>query len=115
MSRTCQVSGAGTRVGGNIARRGLSKKAGGVGLRTTGHTKRPFKVNLQSKRVWVPELNRHVRVRVTAKTLRTINKNGAYRVLLDANLIKPAGHPYWKEIEAQERKARENDPGQQAD
>ena len=115
MSRTCQVTGKGTRVGGNIARRGLPKSKGGVGLRTTGHTKRKYKVNVQKKRIWVPEIGEYVTVRLSTRAMRTIDKNGAYRVLLDANLIKPAGHPYWKEIEAQERKARENDPNQQAD
>ena len=91
MSRTCQVSGRGTQTGGSIARRGLPKKAGGVGLRTTGHTKRKFKVNVQWKRVWVEELGEYVRVRLSTRELRTITKKGAYRVLLDAGLIKPAG------------------------
>ena len=96
MSRVCQVTGRGTRSGGSIARRGLAKKKGGVGLRTTGHTKRKFKVNVQKKRVWVPELDQFVRVRVSARALRTITRHGAYRVLLDAGLIKPAGHPSHK-------------------
>ncbi len=91
MSRTCQISGRGTKTGGSIARRGLPKKAGGVGLRTTGHTKRKFKVNVQWKRVWVDELGEYVRVRLSTRELRTITKKGAYRVLLDAGLIKPAG------------------------
>lgn len=88
MSRTCQVTGRGTRVGGNIARRGLPKKAGGVGLRTTGHTKRTFKVNVQKKRVWVPEMSEFVTVRLSTKAIRTIDKNGAYPTLLKAGLIK---------------------------
>ena len=88
MSRTCQVSGRGTRVGGNIARRGLPKKAGGVGLRTTGHTKRTYKVNVQKKRIWVPEMGDFVTVRLSTKALRTIDKNGAYPTLLKAGLIK---------------------------
>ncbi len=88
MSRTCQVTKRGTRVGGNIARRGLPKKAGGVGLRTTGHTKRTFKVNVQKKRIWVPEMGDFVTVRLSTKALRTIDKNGAYPTLLKAGLIK---------------------------
>lgn len=88
MSRTCQVTGRGTRVGGNIARRGLPKSKGGVGLRTTGHTKRKYKVNVQKKRIWVPEMGDFVTVRLSTKAIRTIDKNGAYPTLLKAGLIK---------------------------
>ena len=91
MSRTCQVTGSGTQVGGNIARRGLPKSQGGVGLRTTGHTKRKYKVNVQKKRIWVPELGRHVTVRISTRALRTIAKNGAYSTLLKAGVIRPVG------------------------
>ncbi|MBZ0303727.1 MAG: 50S ribosomal protein L28 [Anaerolineae bacterium] len=39
-------------------------------------TRRQFKPNYQSKRLWVPELDRFVRVTVTAGELRTIDKIG---------------------------------------
>lgn len=39
-------------------------------------TKRQFKPNLQNKRIFVPELDRWVRVKVTAKELKTIDKIG---------------------------------------
>jgi len=39
-------------------------------------TKRQFKLNIQSKRIYVPELDRHVRVKVTAQELKTIDKIG---------------------------------------
>ena len=89
MSRTCQVTGRGTQVGGSIARRGLPQKKGGVGLRTTGKTKRKFKVNVQKKRIWVPELGEYVTVKLSTRALRTISKNGAFPTLLKAGLIKP--------------------------
>ena len=89
MSRTCQITGRGTTAGRSIARRGLPKKAGGVGLNITGVTKRQFKVNVQKKRIWVPEIGKHVTVRLSARALRTINKNGAYPTLVKAGLIKP--------------------------
>jgi large subunit ribosomal protein L28 len=88
MSRTCQVTRRGTRAGGSIARRGLSKASGGVGLKTTGISKRTFKVNTQTKRIWVPELGRHVRVKLSTRAMKTIDKKGAYRVLLEAGVIK---------------------------
>ena len=90
MSRVCQITRRGTRSGGSIARRGLAKAKGGVGLRITGRSKRKFKVNTQKKRIWIPELGEYVRVKLSTRALRTITKNGAYRTLLDAGLIKPA-------------------------
>lgn len=91
MSRTCQITGRGTRSGKSRARRGLAKKDGGVGLRTTGHTKRKFQVNVQRKRIWVPELGKYVRLRVSTRGLKIITKRGAYPTLLKAGLIKAAG------------------------
>lgn len=38
--------------------------------------KRKFKPNLQWKRIWVPEVERFVRVRVTTRELKTIDKIG---------------------------------------
>lgn len=55
MPRVCAVTGRRTRVGNNVARRGLAKKKGGVGRRVTGRTKRTFKPNLQTVRVLTPE------------------------------------------------------------
>ncbi len=51
MARVCQICEKRTASGGSIARRGLAKAKGGVGLKTTGHTKRKFYPNLQRVRV----------------------------------------------------------------
>lgn len=90
MSRVCKVTGRRTRVGNTVARRGLAKSKGGVGIKTTGITRRTFQPNLQWKRIWVPELGRIIRVRISAHAIRMINRVGAYRVLLDAGLVKAA-------------------------
>lgn len=37
--------------------------------------------NLQRKRIWVPELNRHVRVRASTRALRSIDKVGVMTFL----------------------------------
>ncbi|PIE24310.1 MAG: 50S ribosomal protein L28 [Planctomycetota bacterium] len=55
MPRVCQVTGRRTRVGNKVSRRGLAKKAGGVGRRVTSRTKRTFKPNIQSVRVLLPD------------------------------------------------------------
>jgi large subunit ribosomal protein L28 len=48
-------------------------------------TKHRFDVNLQRKRFYIPEEDRWVTLKVTAKTLRTINKNGISAVLKEAD------------------------------
>ncbi|MBN2491883.1 MAG: 50S ribosomal protein L28 [Planctomycetes bacterium] len=89
MSRVCQITGKGTVIGRQYSRRGLAKRKGGIGKKTTGISPRTFKVNLQRKRIWVPELNRTVRVRLSTRALKTISRNGAFRTLLDAGLVRP--------------------------
>jgi large subunit ribosomal protein L28 len=44
-------------------------------------------VNLQKKRIFVPELNKTVTVTVSTQGLRTITKNGAYKTLKKAGLV----------------------------
>lgn len=51
MSRVCTICGKGPMAGNSIARRGMSKKKGGVGLKITGITKRRFLPNLQNIRI----------------------------------------------------------------
>lgn len=51
--RRCAVCGKGPLRGEQITRRGLAKKAGGVGRKITGRSKRSFKPNLQSVRAMV--------------------------------------------------------------
>ena len=89
MSRRCQITGARTASGNRKKTRGKAKYLGGVGTKITGLTKRHFKVNLQKKRIWVPELNEFVRIRLSTRALKTISKNGAYRTLIDAGILHP--------------------------
>ena len=87
MARICSIRGTRVRSGGRIHRSGLAKKKGGIGRHVTQVVKRKISPNLQNKRIWVPELNRHVRVKISARALKTINKNGAYKTLKAAGLI----------------------------
>jgi large subunit ribosomal protein L28 len=50
MSRICDVCGKGGSVGSTIVRHGLAKRKGGIGLHTTGISKRRFLPNLQRVR-----------------------------------------------------------------
>lgn len=73
MSRRCQLTGKGPLVGNKVS-----------------HSNRKSKMrqlpNLQKKRIFVPELNRTVRVRLSARALRTVNKKGLMSFLSDQGL-----------------------------
>ncbi len=68
MSRECYFTGKKTRSGRSIARRGKAKYLGGVGIKTTGVTKRKFKPNIQRVRAVVD--GKICRIRVSAKAIR---------------------------------------------
>ncbi len=87
MSRVCSITGAKPTKGHVIHRRGLAKKKGGVGQHVTANTPRFFRPNLRTRRLWVPELNRFVTVKLSARALKTVAKNGAFRVLKEAGLV----------------------------
>jgi large subunit ribosomal protein L28 len=70
MSRYCPVTGRRTRVGNSVARRGLAKRDGGVGLRCTGRTKRLFKPNIQKIRVIMPD-GSVTRVKLSTKAIKS--------------------------------------------
>src|ERR1044072_10542 len=87
MSRVCSITGSKAMRGSVIHRRGLAKKKGGVGRHVTKNVPRIFAPNLQRQRIWVPELKKFVRIRVTARGLKTINKHGVYKALRKAVAI----------------------------
>ena len=63
MSRKCKLSGKGPLVGNNVS---FSQKK----------TKRRFLPNLQTKKVYIPELDRTVRIRMSVRAMRTVDKIG---------------------------------------
>ena len=87
MSRVCSITGSRVTRGSIIHRRGMAKKKGGVGRHVTKNVPRTFSPNLREHRVWVPELKKFVRVKLTARGLKTLNKNGAFATLKKAGLI----------------------------
>ena len=70
MARVCQVTGKRPMVGNNVSH-------------ANNKTKRRFLPNLQSRRFWVESENRWVRLRVSAKAIRTIDKHGIEAVLTE--------------------------------
>ena len=77
MSKVCQVTGKRPITGNNVSH-------------AKNKTRRRFEPNLHSKRFWVASENRFVRLRVSAKGMRIIDKKGIDAVLSDlrANGVK---------------------------
>lgn len=76
MARVCQVTGRKPVTGHKVSF--SNKKA-----------KRRFLPNLQTKRFFLVEEDRWVTIKLTADSIRTINKNGLYNVVKD---LRAAGH-----------------------
>ena len=70
MSRVCQVTGKGPVTGNNISH-------------ANNKTRRRFLPNLQHHRFWVESEKRFVRLRVSAKGMRIIDKRGIDAVQVD--------------------------------
>jgi large subunit ribosomal protein L28 len=80
MAKKCEVTGKKTQIGGRYSNRTRATQ-----FNPCGKTRR--QPNLQKRRIFVPELDKHVTVNISTKALRTIAKNGAYQTLKEAKLI----------------------------
>ncbi len=81
MAKVCQVTGKKPARGFKYVTRGIAKKKKGIGLKVTGKNRRVFNPNLKVKRIWVPEENRFITLRLTTNAMRTIQKNGIAAVV----------------------------------
>jgi large subunit ribosomal protein L28 len=70
MSRVCQVTGKRPQSGNNVSH-------------AHNKTRRRFLPNLQSKRFWLEEEKRFVRLRVSRKAMRTIDKHGIEKIVAE--------------------------------
>jgi len=70
MSKICQVTGRKPAFGNNVSH-------------SHRKTRRRWNPNIQIKRFWVPNEKRWVTLTVSAKGIKTINKNGIESVLAD--------------------------------
>ena len=68
MPRVCPITGKKTQTGRQYTRRGKAKYLGGVGVKTTGITKRTFKANMQRVRAVID--GAVVRINVSTKAIR---------------------------------------------
>ena len=70
MSRVCQVTGKSPLVGNNVSH-------------SNRKTKKRSEVNLRAKRFWFEEEKRWVSLRLSARAMRTISKNGLGSVIAE--------------------------------
>ena len=81
MSRKCEVTGKRFGKGRVYNYRGIAKYKGGIGLNITGSSKRQHKINIMNQKIWSPEENRFVSLKLTAHALKIIDKVGIDKVL----------------------------------
>jgi len=65
---------------------GYSNRTRATQFNPTGKKRRY--INLQKKKVFVPELGKTLTVQISTKDMRTMKKRGVYATLLKAGLIK---------------------------
>ncbi|MCL4114163.1 UNVERIFIED_CONTAM: hypothetical protein GTU68_042445 [Idotea baltica] len=71
MSKVCEITGKRAMFGNNVSF-------------SINKTRRRFNVNLSKKRFYIPEEDRWVTLKVSAKALKTINKKGISAVMKEA-------------------------------
>lgn len=73
MSRKCSITGKKPMAGNNVSH-------------AHNKTRRYQLPNIKKKRIFVPELGRHVRLKISTRTLRSISKVGLLAYLKKNNL-----------------------------
>ncbi|TCI92803.1 50S ribosomal protein L28 [Tenacibaculum sp. M341] len=71
MSRVCELTGKKAMVGNNVSH-------------ALNRTKRKFNANLMTKRFYIPEEDKWVKLKVSASALKNINKKGITAVIKEA-------------------------------
>jgi large subunit ribosomal protein L28 len=80
MAKICAITNKTSVIGGGYSNRTRATK-----FNPTGKVRK--NINLQTKKIFVPELNKAVKISVSTRGLKTIKKNGVYTTLKKAGLI----------------------------
>jgi large subunit ribosomal protein L28 len=80
MAKECAVTGKTSINGGGYSNRTRATQFNPTGLR------RRY-ANLQKKKVYIPELKKSVTLTLSARGIKTIQKNGAFATLKKAGII----------------------------
>ena len=73
MSRICKITGKRPKVGNNVSK-------------ANNKTKRKQYPNLQNKKIFVPEIGKNIRLKLSTKAIKTIDKHGLMSYLNKNNL-----------------------------
>jgi len=73
MSRVCQITGKGPMSGNNVSH-------------SNRKTRRRFLPNLHKRRIWCEELGQFLRLRISRKGLRTIDKKGVIAAIFEEGI-----------------------------
>ena len=80
MAKECVVTGKSSLMGG-----GYSNRTRATQFNPTGARRRY--ANLQKKKIYIPELKKSVTFTLSARGIKTIQKNGAFATLKKAGVI----------------------------
>lgn len=80
MAKICPITEKGSLVGG-----GYSNRTRATQFNPTGKNRKY--ANLQKRRVYIPELKKYVRVTLSTRGVKTMNKNGVFRSLKKAGVV----------------------------
>lgn len=80
MARICPITKKGSIMGG-----GYSNRTRATQFNPTGKVRKY--PNLQAKKIYIPELKKSIRLVLSTRGIKTINKNGAYATLKKAGII----------------------------
>lgn len=81
MVKICKITKKSSIIGGGYSNRTRATK-----FNPTGKVRKY--ANLQKKDIFVPELGKSIKIKVSTKGMRTMKKNGIYATLKKAGMIK---------------------------
>lgn len=80
MAKECAITGKSGLVGGRYSNRTRATQ-----YNPTVKVRR--KANLQTRKIFIPELNKSITLTLSARALKTIGKRGAYATLKKAGVV----------------------------
>ncbi len=80
MARECPITNKTSKNGG-----GYSNRTRATQFNPVGKARR--QVNLQKKKIYIPELKKSISLMLSTKAIKTIQKNGAFATLKKAGII----------------------------
>ncbi len=80
MAKVCVITNKSSQMGGGYSNRTRATQFNPTGM------KRRY-ANLQKKKIYIPELKKTMTLTISARGIKTIQKNGAYATLKKAGVI----------------------------